>query len=172
MQSLLRLIFLSVLRSFRENSLNLLAIEKFPGIKIHTACAVQSTASRSWRGPVLIFGGAALVFAMGVGAAQVLPNDPSPRPAAVHAVNPVPSETELLALFRRTDWSAKELQGLEALAAGLGRSDELKRAFFKLLENPHVNGDLRSVILWQMDRFLLSSSEYKTYKKLTSNKYK
>ena len=168
MQSLLRLIFLSVLRSFRENSLNLLAIEKFPGIKIHTACAVQSTASRSWRGSVLIFGGAALVFALGVGAAQVPPNDPSPRPATAHAVNPAPSETELLALFRRTDWSAKELQGLEALAAGLGRS-ELKRAFFKLLENPHVNGDLRSVILWQMDRFLLSSSEYKTDKQWASN---
>lgn len=46
-------------------------------------------------------------------------------------------------------------------------SDELKRAFFKLIQNPNTNPELSGVTLWQMDRFLLTPSEYKTYMEAT-----
>jgi hypothetical protein len=48
-------------------------------------------------------------------------------------------------------------------------SDELKRAFFKLLDDPATHPELRDVIGMQIDRFLLSPSEYRAYKKLASN---
>lgn len=48
-------------------------------------------------------------------------------------------------------------------------SDELKRVFLKLLDHPTTHPELRGVIGMQMDRFLLSPSEYQAYKKLASN---